>query len=138
MRAIVVSACVLLMSAFGFGQGSSAALVSVSAQQTLVTQYCAGCHNDRAKSGGFSFSEIDLAHPERNAEQVEKVIRKLRTGMMPPSGRPRPDAETTQTFAATLEKEIDDIARMHPNPGRPSLHRLNRTEYSNSIHDLLG
>jgi len=138
MRRFVVSACVFVVSALAYGQVSTSTKMPVSSQQSLVNQYCAGCHNDRGKSGGFSLSEIDLAHPERNAEQVEKVIRKLRTGMMPPSGRPRPDGETLQGFAATLESEIDEIGLAHPNPGRPSLHRLNRTEYSNSIHDLLG
>jgi hypothetical protein len=113
-------------------------LLPVSNQQALVNQYCAGCHSDKTRSGGFSISEIDLAHPENKAEQVEKVIRKLRTGMMPPSGRPRPDGEVLQIFAGTLEGEIDEVGLAHPNPGRPSLHRLNRTEYSNSIHDLLG
>ena len=138
MKRVVVSACAVMLSALGYGQVSSTDKIPVVSQQALVNQYCAGCHNDKGKSGGFSFSEIDLAHPERNAEQAEKVVRKLRTGMMPPSGRPRPDGETLQTFAATLENEIDQIALAHPNPGRPSLHRLNRTEYSNSIHDLLG
>src|ERR1051326_474780 len=134
----VLFGCLVMLSAFAYGQVSGPGKMAVNSQQALVKQYCAGCHNDRAKTGGFSFSEVDLAHPERNAEQVERVIRKLRTGMMPPSGRPRPDRETLQTFAASLENEVDQITLAHPNPGRPSLHRLNRTEYSNSIHDLLG
>src|SRR5438309_4856348 len=138
MKRVLVSAYVLLLSGLVYGQVSSTTNMPVASQQALVNQYCAGCHNDKGKSGGFSFSQSDLSHPERNAEQVEHVIRKLRTGMMPPSGRPRPDGDTLQMFAATLESEIDQIAMAHPNPGRPSLHRLNRTEYSNSIHDLLG
>jgi hypothetical protein len=138
MKKVVFSVCTIMLTGLVLGQGSSTATLPLTNQQALVNQYCAGCHNDRAKTGGFSFSGINLAHPERNAEQVEKVIRKLRTGMMPPSGRPRPDGETLQVFAGTLEREIDEIGLAHPNPGRPSLHRLNRTEYSNSIHDLLG
>jgi len=140
MKRAVVGACALLLAASTYGTAAQTQSNKMTAesQQILVNRYCVGCHNDKGKSGGFSFTEIDLAHPDRNAEQVEKVIRKLRTGMMPPSGRPRPDFETTQNFAETLEKEIDEIGLAHPNPGRPSLHRLNRTEYSNSIHDLLG
>ena len=109
----------------------------VPAQQALVKQYCAGCHNDKLKSGGFSWTKIDLAHPDQNAEQTEKVIRKLRAGMMPPPGMPRPDAAHVAAFATSLETAIDQAAALHPNPGRPALHRLNRTEYHNSIRDLL-
>src|SRR5215831_10103945 len=73
---------------------------SVEAQRTLVSQYCTGCHNDNLKSGGFSFTEIDLAHPEQSAERAEKVIRKLRAGMMPPPGSKRPDPGALKAFAA--------------------------------------
>src|SRR5215510_16590526 len=64
---------------------------TVESQRALVNQYCSGCHNDNVKSGGFSFTSVDIAHPEQNAEKVEKVIRKLRSGMMPPAGARRPD-----------------------------------------------
>jgi cytochrome c551/c552 len=104
--------------------------------RALVNQYCAGCHNDTLKSGGFSWTKLDPAHPEQNAEQAEKVIRKLRAGLMPPAGLPR-DTVALKAFAASLENSIDQAAALHPNPGRPALHRLNRTEYANSIHDLL-
>ena len=63
----------------------------VSSQQALVNRYCSGCHNDTSKAGGFSWTEIDLADPAKNAEQAEKVIRKLAAGVMPPAGSPRPD-----------------------------------------------
>jgi hypothetical protein len=109
----------------------------VPAQQALVSRYCAGCHNDKLKSGGFSFTKLDLAHPELNADQAERVIRKLRAGMMPPIGLPHPEGNGLVSFAASLESEIDAVAALHPNPGRPALHRLNRTEYRNSIRDLL-
>jgi hypothetical protein len=108
------------------------------AQQTLVDQYCLGCHNDKLKSGNFSWTQLDLAHPEKNADQAEKVIRKVRAGLMPPPGIPKPDAAAMKAFAVALETSIDAAAAAHPNPGRPALHRLNRTEYANSIHDLLG
>jgi cytochrome c551/c552 len=117
--------------------GLSAAALFAQAPRALVNQYCAGCHNDKLKSGGFSWTKLDLAHPELNADQAEKVIRKVRAGLMPPAGLPRPDSATMKAFAASLETSIDQAAALHPNPGRPALHRLNRTEYANSIHDLL-
>jgi cytochrome c551/c552 len=107
------------------------------APRALVNQYCLGCHNDKIKSGGFSWSKLDLSHPEENGEQAEKAIRKIRAGMMPPAGAPRPDPATLTTIAATLETAIDQHAAQHPNPGRPALHRLNRTEYANSVRDLV-
>ena len=110
---------------------------SAAAHQTLVKQYCAGCHNDHLKSGGFSFTSLDLAHPDRDADEWEKVIRKLRSGMMPPAGMPQPARATLDNFAGSLESSIDTVALRHPNPGRPALHRLNRVEYANSVHDLL-
>jgi cytochrome c551/c552 len=110
----------------------------VATEQALVTRYCASCHNDKLKSGGFSWTKINLAHVDAKAEQTEKAILKLRAGMMPPAGAPRPDAATLKAFAAALENGIDQVAGAHPNPGTgPALHRLNRTEYRNSIHDLL-
>jgi hypothetical protein len=111
---------------------------SVEAQRTIVGQYCAGCHNDNLKSGGFSFTEIDIAHPEQNAERAEKVIRKLRAGMMPPPGAKRPDAAALKTFAAGLESRIDLAAAKQAHVDAPELHRVNRTEYRNSVRDLLG
>lgn len=103
----------------------------------LANQYCAGCHNNQVKSGGMTLAQLDLAHPDRNAELAEKVIHKLRAGMMPPPGMPRPDAASLKAFATSLETAVDQAAAAHPNPGRPPLHRLNRTEYANSIRDLL-
>jgi len=117
--------------------GQTPATMPVSAQQALVTKYCAGCHNEKLKSGGFSWSKIDLAHPDQQAEQVEKVIRKVRAGMMPPSGIPRPDVQTLRSFANSIAANLDKVANAHPNVGAPELHRLNRTEYHNAVEDLL-
>src|SRR5436309_2602138 len=99
----------------------------VASQRALVTQYCAGCHNEKVASGGFSWTKVDLAKPGESAEQLEKVFRKLHAGMMPPAGMPRPDAATLKSFVATLENGVDQAAAAHLNPGRPALHRLNRT-----------
>ena len=111
--------------------------MTVAAQEALVKQYCAGCHNERLKSGGFSFAKLDLAHVEQQAEQAEKVITKLRSGMMPPAGLPRPERTVLNNFAASMEYTVDLASAKNPNPGRPALHRLNRTEYANSVRDLL-
>ena len=111
---------------------------SVASQQALVDQYCADCHNDALQSGGFSWTEVDLAHPEQSAARVEEVIRKLRVGMMPPAGAQRPDASALTDLAAALETGIDQAAAQSPFTRPPNLHRINRTEYANSIRDLLG
>jgi len=111
---------------------------SVDAQRALVNQYCSGCHNDKLKSGGFSWTSVDVAHPEWSAQQFEKVIRKLRAGLMPPAGAKRPDTATLNSFVTALETRIDHAAALHPYIKPPALHRLNRTEYRNSIRDLLG
>ena len=137
MKSLAVVGGWLLLQA-GLALGQSGTAPALTAQRTLVNQYCAGCHNDKLKSGGFSWSTLDLAHPDQNAEQAEKVIRKLRAGMMPPAGARRPDLTAVNTLATFIETGLDQSAAAHPNPGRPALHRLNRTEYANSIHDLLG
>ena len=111
--------------------------MSLESQQALVEQYCTICHDDGVESGGFSWSAIDLAHPEQNAPLAERMIRKVRTGMMPPAGQPRPDIQAMNTFAADLEARIDQAAAQ-PHVRSPELHRMNRTEYQNAVRDLLG
>src|SRR5262245_22466364 len=88
-----------------------------SSQKPLLTEYCITCHNDKAKTGGLTLEQLDIDHPETNAETWEKVIRKLRAGMMPPAGAPRPDRATYETFRHTLETAIDRSAKSSPNPG---------------------
>jgi mono/diheme cytochrome c family protein len=102
-----------------------------------VNQYCVGCHTEKLKSGNFSWSSINLAHPEQNAEQVERAVNMLRTGMMPPPGMPRPSAPARSALVAYLENSVDQAAAANPNAGKQPLHRLNRTEYANSIRELL-
>ena len=109
-----------------------------AAQPALVNQYCAGCHNDKLKSGGLSLTALDATHVERDAREWEKVVVKLRAGVMPPAGAPRPAKAVINDFAASVETGLDRAAALKPNPGHPALHRLNRTEYGNSVHDLLG
>ncbi len=105
--------------------------------RAVLQQYCFACHNDRARTGGLALDVLDLAHAGENPEVWEKVVRKLRTGAMPPAGRPRPDAATYDAVATWLETALDRAAAANPNPGRPTLHRLNRAEYRNAVRDLL-
>src|ERR1051326_1086171 len=110
----------------------------VEQQQALVKQYCSGCHNDKLKSGGMSLTQLDLASPEKNPELAEKVIKKLRVGLMPPAGMPRPEASAVKSLVTTLEASMDREAALHPNPGKRGFQRLTRTEYARSIHELFG
>src|SRR5215469_14791045 len=103
----------------------------------VLDQYCITCHNDKLRTGGLSLQSMDLADIPKGAETWEKVIRKLRVGAMPPQGMPRPDARTLDGLATFLETAIDRAAAANPNPGRAGMHRLNRTEYANAVHDLL-
>ncbi len=103
----------------------------------LLTQYCVTCHNARAKAGGLTLDPAELGQIDRHAETWEKVIRKLQTGMMPPSGAPRPARAALDTFVASLQTQIDRAASAKPFAGTPALHRLNRAEYSNAVRDLL-
>ncbi|MBI3491340.1 MAG: DUF1592 domain-containing protein [Acidobacteria bacterium] len=107
------------------------------AQKALINQYCVGCHNDKAKTGGLTLASFDPAQADQNAETAEKMIRKLRAGMMPPAGMRRPDADTVKAFATALEVKIDTAAALHPNPGHRTFQRLNRAEYARSVHNLL-
>jgi hypothetical protein len=114
-----------------------AASLTLEAQQTLVDQYCVFCHDDVERSGGMSMAGLDLAHVESSPELVEKMIRKLRAGLMPPARQPRPDVATLRAFVTSLEKGMDREGEANLNPGRLSLHRLNRAEYVLSVRDLL-
>jgi hypothetical protein len=108
-----------------------------SAQRTFINQYCAYCHNDKLKSGSMTLTKLDLDHIDQSAELAEKVVRKLRVGLMPPPGMPRPARDVVLAFAGSLESGLDQASNLHPNAGRPALHRLNRTEYANSVRDLI-
>ncbi len=103
----------------------------------FLDQYCVTCHNDKLKTGGLSLERIDPRDVIGREEVLEKIVRKLRTGQMPPEGRPRPDPATLDAFAASVETALDRAAAAEPNPGRVASHRLNRAEYVNVIHDLL-
>src|SRR3984885_8197739 len=109
---------------------------SAASERALLDQYCVPCHNQRLKTAGLMLDQLDLAQMHDHAEVWEKVVRKLRAGMMPPSGLPRPNAPVMESMVAFLEKELDRDAV--PNLTPPGMHRLNRTEYTNAIRDVLG
>ena len=118
--------------------GSNSSLPPASSQRAFVDTYCVTCHNDRLRTGELSLEKVELQNIAEGSETWEKVIRKLRTGAMPPQGAPRrPDPAAADNFVSFLEASIDRAAMAKPNPGRATVHRLNRTEYGNAIRDLL-
>ena len=119
---------------------SSARAVTRQAElpsRALLDRYCVSCHNDRLKTAGVMFDKADIGRVDAHRELFEKVVRKLRSGQMPPQGLPRPDHATAMAFVAALETELDRVAATAPDPGLVVPHRLNRTEYVNAIRDLL-
>jgi len=103
-----------------------------------VNRYCVGCHNTKTKAGDFTLDTLLATNVTQHPEEWEKVIRKLRPRYMPPVGLPRPDEKTYDAVVASLAASIDSAAAARPNPGRTdTFRRLNRTEYQNSIRDLL-
>jgi hypothetical protein len=111
--------------------------MTADAQTAMVKQYCIGCHSDRGKAGGLTLASFDAATAADHAGVTEKMIRKLRAGMMPPAGAKRPEGTALLDLAAALENRIDRAAALHPNPGWRPFQRLNRAEYARSVRDLL-
>ena len=139
---------ILAISSFVFAFADTAQMRGPARQRTapaaqagppraVLDNYCTTCHNQRTKAAGLALDTLDLAKVAENSEVWEKVVRKVRTGAMPPAGRPRPDKTIAMSTATWLEAELDRAALAHPDPGRPALHRLNRAEYRNAIRDLL-
>ena len=102
-----------------------------------MNQYCVFCHSAKLKTAGVVLEGIDFSHPAASAAVLEKALRKVKTGEMPPAGMPHPDKAAATAFTQWLADSLDSAAAAAPNPGRPGLHRLNRAEYSNAIRDLL-
>ena len=90
---------------------------ATAAQPDLTKQYCVGCHSEKGKAGGLSLVSFDPAHADQTADVSEKIIRKLRLGMMPPPGMRRPDEAVLSQFATSLEANVDAAAAMHPTRG---------------------
>lgn len=153
MRRLASAAAVtlLLLVTLAFGvyptiSGPSPARASISAVDTLAVEdanetvqtYCQRCHNDRALRGNLSLASFDAAAIASDPDVGEKMIRKLRAGMMPPASARRPEEATIAALAATLETQLDRAALAAPDPGYRPFQRLNRAEYEHSVHDLLG
>ena len=105
--------------------------------QQLLENYCSECHNFDDFAGGLAFDLLDINDLLSDAETWEKVLLKLKAGMMPPLGKERPDNNEVQAFVADMAHAIDSAWSDSPNTGAPLLHRMNRTEYQNAIRDLL-
>ena len=106
-------------------------------QTAIVKQYCSTCHSDRGKAGGISLAAFDASKIEDTGELTEKMIRKLRAGMMPPAGARRPEPAVIQAMVTSFESRMDKLAALNPNPGSRPFQRLNRAEYQNAVRDLL-
>ena len=129
----------LLTAAPCFAQSGA---VRQAPPQAFIAEHCIECHNSTDQTAaalyaGLFFDKVDVMHVADNPETWEKVVRKLGAGMMPPAAKPRPDSTAKAQFLAYLEHDLDAHAKVEPNPGRPALHRVNRTEYANAIRDLL-
>jgi mono/diheme cytochrome c family protein len=150
---LLVAACVVVSMALVSGQtgrGSqidsantapvervpAPAAADAARQRQLIDQYCVTCHNARLKTAGLLLDQLDLANLAAHAEIGEKVVRKLRAGLMPPAGMRRPDPATLELLVRGMEGTLDRSASQYLPP--PGLHRLNRAEYANAIRDLLG
>ncbi len=132
----VVTFIVLLSSSITAAAGGQ--LSGVSPERALLDRYCVSCHNDSRRIAGLALDTMDVASVGEHAEAWEKVVTKLRAGMMPPAGRPRPDQAAYVSLTSYLETELDQAAASNPDPGRSdALRRLNGTEYRNVIRDLL-
>lgn len=129
--------------AFARGEGRAPAAAQQAGQdagahRALLNKYCVSCHNGRLKTANLVLEDIDLGNLPVNAPVWEKVVVKLRSAAMPPPGRPRPDKAVADGFTAWIVDSLDRAAMAAPNPGRPLIHRLNRSEYTNAVRDLLG
>src|SRR5579864_7079037 len=150
MKKLVFSGCLAIMS-IGLvvyaqtpnpqRQTSVSLPLNATSERALLDQYCVVCHSQSAKKAGLepaqhiTLDNLDLAHVGEHAESWERVVRKVRAGMMPPAGMRRPDPATFEAMISWLENELDRSAVTTLTP--PGLHRLNRTEYANAIRDLL-
>ena len=134
-RILAITAALALITAAAAAQAAPAAQAPSWA---FFGEYCSKCHNAEDWAGGIAFDTLSEAEIPRNAEVMEKVIRKLRSQQMPPGGNPRPATPLSQSFVAWMEGTLDGAAKGHIVPGRVGLHRLNRKEYANAVQELLG
>ena len=137
-----LTAIALCVAAFAPGAvrplGATTAADEATSYRAVLDKYCVTCHNQRLRVAGLTLDRADVGRIGDAPDVWEKVVRKMRSSAMPPPGRPRPDGATYSGMTAWLERELDRAAAMHPDPGGPQLHRLNRTEYANAVRDLFG
>jgi hypothetical protein len=133
IRPATVGVAAFFLAAAGLALAAS----PLDSAKAVVEESCQLCHNDVSLSGNMSLDGFDVAAPEKDAELAEKMIRKLRAGMMPPADVPRPSEESLDGLITELETRLDRNAAASPNPGRRTFQRLNRAEYEASIEDLL-
>ncbi|HYR89217.1 MAG TPA: DUF1592 domain-containing protein [Terriglobia bacterium] len=110
---------------------------AASPQRAVLDRFCVTCHNAKLRTAGLQLDTADVDHPASNATVWEKVLHKLRTREMPPSGMPHPDNVTYDSVTGYLENALDQAAEARPNPGRPGTYRLNRFQYANAVRDLI-
>ena len=103
----------------------------------MMMRYCTGCHNDKLKTAGMSVVPLDPNNLTANLDTWEKILRRVSLGEMPLRGAPRPPKERLVAFTSWLETSLDALGKAHPNPGRATVRRMNRTEYANAVRDLL-
>ena len=119
-------------------RGTVGSACTARSDNELIREYCVRCHSDSQLRGNMSLEGFDAEDPGRSAELAEKMIVKLRAGMMPPPGVRRPAGDSLKVLVASLEARIDTAAAANPNPGGRTFQRLNRAEYERSIEELLG
>ncbi len=150
IAAVVLPAAVAALSAAQAPQGGSSQaprpvtshvpvpVAPVASLNATVQSYCVGCHNDRVKAGDLSLASFDVAQAATHAEVAEKVVRKLRTGMMPPRNAKKLETPMRVALASALETRLDRAAVANVNPGRRSFQRLNRAEYTAAVRAVVG
>src|SRR5258708_23440245 len=131
------SALALVASVVAVAQTPAPARLAAPNPRVLVKQYCVVCHNDKLLTGNVSLQGLDFTDVAANAGTLEKVVRKVRSGEIPPVDMPHPTPAVAASFIATIVPSLDKAAAAHPNPGTPAFHRLKRAEYSNAIRDVL-
>jgi mono/diheme cytochrome c family protein len=137
LTGIALAMAALIPAATLQAQNSNSSSSAASDYRTTLQLYCVGCHSGPTPFAGLNLEPLDFANLEENGEIWEKLIRKLRARQMPPAGMPKPDDATLEGLVQFVESGRDRLAEVKPNPGRTTLHRLNRTEYGNAIRDLL-
>ena len=137
------AACLLIGLPDGSAQSAQARSAESNQEGTahlraVLDRYCVTCHSQQLDTAGLHLDSVDLKNVGRDHQIWERVVHKLRTGIMPPRGMPQPSADARQSLASALESSLDEWAARNPNPGRTeTLRRLNRTEYRNAVRDLL-